>query len=228
MAALGGLLILFGFALFVAALVAMFKPLPRLRMATRKAAAIGMALSVGSCIVGGAISPADPDAPSAVADADSEVVEPAPAPPAELKSLTAIRAVRSADVAGTQINTRIFIESAWDDVGFVDAAGRALTDISEALQDGVREDAPKIETVSFEVHVAGTDRLGNDTDLHLLGATFAAADLRAAKTDNLSNARMLNLATNAWAGSGAGRQAITAWCGKNIAEAEQFCRMVLL
>ncbi|MDP2214995.1 DUF4352 domain-containing protein [Phenylobacterium sp.] len=86
MAAIGGILVLAGFVLFVLALVAMFKPLPKLRMGTRKAAAIGMALSVGSCIVGGAITPtdgADPSAPVQVAEAEADTpAEPAaPAKP---------------------------------------------------------------------------------------------------------------------------------------------------
>ncbi len=59
MAAFGGLLILAGFVLFILAAVAMFKPLPKLRMGTRKAAAIGLALSVGSCVVGGSLQPSD-------------------------------------------------------------------------------------------------------------------------------------------------------------------------
>lgn len=76
MAIIGGLLILVGFALFVAALVAMFKPLPKLRMATRKAAAVGMALSVASCLVGSGISPRTETEPVATAEVDGEV-EPA-------------------------------------------------------------------------------------------------------------------------------------------------------
>lgn len=76
MAIIGGLLILLGFALFVAALVAMFKPLPKLRMATRKAAAIGMALSVASCLVGSGISPTADTELATPAEVDEEV-EPA-------------------------------------------------------------------------------------------------------------------------------------------------------
>lgn len=79
MAVVGGLFILFGVALFVASLVAVFKPLPKLRMATRNAAGVGLALSVGSCFVGSAISPSSETAPTTKAEAFAEVSPETPA-----------------------------------------------------------------------------------------------------------------------------------------------------
>ena len=229
METLGGLFALFGFGLFATAAFAMFKPLPKLRMGSRKAAAVGMALSVGSCVMGGALMPPT-TAEDAPEQAAVEAAAPAaPAPPAELPTLASrVRTIREASVAGSQLNVRIFIDSAWDDAAYVDAAGLAVTDIARALQKGVREDGPDVQRVSVEVHVAGVDRLGNDTELHLMGAHFPAADLRAAKTQNLSDARMLNLASDAWSGSPAGTEALSAWCERNLQDAMQFCQLALL
>lgn len=60
---LGGGLILLGFAAFAIALFSFFKPLPKLKLASRKASAVLGALSVASCVAGGAIMPAAPAAP---------------------------------------------------------------------------------------------------------------------------------------------------------------------
>lgn len=69
--AFGTILLLFGMALFVAALWAFFWPLPKLRMPTRNAAVAGLALSVGSCVAAVAILP-DPPATEEAAAADKE------------------------------------------------------------------------------------------------------------------------------------------------------------
>lgn len=58
--AFGITLVFFGIALFSAALVALIWPLPKLRMGSRKAAAIGLALAVGSCVAGAALVPTPP------------------------------------------------------------------------------------------------------------------------------------------------------------------------
>jgi len=58
---LGGVLALGGTFLFVAALVALFRPLPRLWMATRNTAVAGIALSIVSCAAGGALLPPPPE-----------------------------------------------------------------------------------------------------------------------------------------------------------------------
>lgn len=54
---MAGLLILFGLALFVAALIALVKPLPKLWMGSRKAALVGLAASIASCSVGASLAP---------------------------------------------------------------------------------------------------------------------------------------------------------------------------
>jgi hypothetical protein len=53
----GSVLIGSGLVLFVVALAAVFRPLPKLKMSTRKAAAAGLALSVASCVGGAVLMP---------------------------------------------------------------------------------------------------------------------------------------------------------------------------
>ncbi|MEW6020237.1 MAG: hypothetical protein AB1760_19435, partial [Pseudomonadota bacterium] len=139
-----------------------------------------------------------------------------------------VRSIEEVQVAEPQINIRVFTKSAWDDVAYIDAGAAAVAEIARALQKGVREDGEGIQSVFIRFYVAGADRLGNDTQLEFFGARFTAADLRAAKTENLSGARMLNLATEAWFESPAGAQAVAAWCEKNLSDGEGFCRKVLL
>jgi len=71
----GVILILIGMAVFVAALVAMIRPLSRLWMPTRKAATVGLALSLGSCLLGGSLMP-PPE--KAVAKAGALLLPPRP------------------------------------------------------------------------------------------------------------------------------------------------------
>ena len=59
---LGGILILLGFTAFAIALFSFFKPLPKLKLATKRGSAVLVALSAASCIAGGALMP-KPDVP---------------------------------------------------------------------------------------------------------------------------------------------------------------------
>lgn len=58
-------LILIGFVLFVLAIVGFFKPIPALKIGSKKAAMVVLLLSVGSCVVGGALAPQDEVLPAA-------------------------------------------------------------------------------------------------------------------------------------------------------------------
>jgi hypothetical protein len=68
----GAALIGGGLALFVIALVAVFRPLPKFKLPTRKAATVGMALSVASCVTGAAFMPTDQDIAQAAAVKQTE------------------------------------------------------------------------------------------------------------------------------------------------------------
>ena len=60
---LATILSLLGLTAFAVAVFSFFKPLPKLRLATRKASGVLAALSVGSCVAGGALLPTPPVAP---------------------------------------------------------------------------------------------------------------------------------------------------------------------
>lgn len=51
------ILVLIGVVLFILAVIAFFKPLPKLKLGSKKAAGVAMLLSLGSCVVGGALAP---------------------------------------------------------------------------------------------------------------------------------------------------------------------------
>jgi hypothetical protein len=68
----GSALIGFGLVFFFIALIAVFRPLPKFKMPTRKAAAAGMALSVASCVSGVPFMPTDQDIAKAVAVEQAE------------------------------------------------------------------------------------------------------------------------------------------------------------
>lgn len=73
---LATILILLGLAAFAIAVFSFFKPLPKLKLATRKASAVLCALSVASCVAGGAILPTPPAVPATA----PELAEVKPAP----------------------------------------------------------------------------------------------------------------------------------------------------
>lgn len=178
MAAIGGILVLAGLALFVLALIAMFKPLPKLRMGTRKAAAIGMALSVGSCIVGGAITPtddADPAAPVQVAEAEADTpAEPAaPARPSATPIGEPVR-VRGVEVTVESVNSQQAVGSQYlmemaSEGGVLVVVQTKVKNVSDRPVSAFS--IPKIElmdpagvTYSSDVGKTTAHQMANDTD----------------------------------------------------------------
>lgn len=87
MDALGGLLILIGFAVFGVSFWSFFKPLPTLRLASRRASAIGLALSVASCMLGSSLG--GPKSTETIPSADVASTAAAPAEPASEEAASA-------------------------------------------------------------------------------------------------------------------------------------------
>lgn len=97
---LATLLSLLGVAAFGVAVFTFFKPLPKLRLATRKASGVLAALSVGSCVAGGALMPAPPaPAPAAAPAAEPAEVRP---PPTVISISPEERALAAAEIAADE------------------------------------------------------------------------------------------------------------------------------
>lgn len=200
-------LVAFGFAAF-----SFFKPLPKLKLATRQASALLAAGSVASCIVGGALMPAPPPAPAKPA---------APPPKKSIKAATEI--IETVEVSPPNLILKAYIPEAWDGAQYVSKAGFAAVEIGEAMKAGAAEDSPEIEYVLIQFETGGIDRLGNEVRIDFMNLVLPAADLRAANYKNLTYFGVLNLAHEVSWGQRAGADAIIAWCEKNLEYGQAFC-----
>lgn len=213
---LGGVLILLGFTAFAIALFSFFKPLPKLRLASRKASGVLAALSVGSCIAGGAVMPTPPSSPQGA----TQAVAAAPVLPS-LKGSNKI--IESVEISPPNLIVKAYIDKAWDGPQYVSIAGLAAVDIGKAMKAGVVEDGPGIEYVLIQFETGGYDRLGNDVRIDFMNLVLPAGDLRAANYTNLTFIDVLNLAHEVGWGQRAGADAIVGWCEKNIQYGRPFC-----
>lgn len=113
---MSAIFVLIGVILFLLGVVALFKPLPKLRLSNKGAAAIAMVLGVASCAVGGATM-SSPDSLGAAerTDAAADAIGSPTAGDARLALGASVR-VRSADVAVTSVESRdrVGIEYAYD------------------------------------------------------------------------------------------------------------------
>lgn len=206
-----------GFAAFAVALFSFFKPLPKLRLASRKASGVLAALSVGSCIAGGAVMPT-PASPPPIEAAPKVAAAPA------LPSLKASdKIIESVEISPPNLIVKAYIPTAWDGPQFVSIAGLAAVEIGKAMKQGVVEDGPGIEYVLIQFETGGYDRLGNDVRVDFMNLVLPASDLRAANYKNLSYFDVLNLAHEVSWGQRAGADAIVGWCEKNIEFGREFC-----
>lgn len=222
------LLIVAGFALFILSAVALFRPIPKIGLKTRKIAAVALMLGLGSCVAGIAMAPPpDPEAEErrAAERAEREAQ----------RALERMPQVAGADpniqgvtLVGNRLSVQVHYETAWDGKGYFDQAGSTVMRIGRALQSGpVREDLEsQADELYVVVSVAGTDRLGNETTLPWAHLTYTTADLRGARYENLTQWRVLALAQSVNLTSRLSRQAAQEWCMDRARREEgiAFCR----
>ena len=218
---MGGFLIFLSFALFIASVVGLFRPVKFLGMTTGWRAVGGLVVSFMIFAAGGALLP-EPAPTQATSKAAGKVV----APPAEPSVRASDQSIQSATVEGDTLVVEVKFSTAWNDQQYVDFAGLTIQSVGRAMQAGAPEgaDATKVRFVFF---VPATDRLGKETTGGLAAMVFSAQDLREARFDNLSTDRVLNLATMVVPG-GLGRQAISKWCSEDAhADGATFCSLAL-
>ena len=182
-----------------------------------------VATGIAGFITIGATAPSQPAAPAVTAS-------PSPAAQAAKPSLKdASSDIRRIEAIGPNLNVEVFIETAWDEVGFVKSAAMVTQAIGKQLRAGAAEVTAQTKNVNVIVRVPTTDRLGKDGEGRLATITFPLSDLREANFDNLSFGRTLNLASDVDAGGGMGRVAIAKYCGdpERLSEAPQFCTLAL-
>lgn len=178
-----------GMVVFVIAAVSFFRPFPGLGLATKARSAM---VAVGSIVlfaVGGSLLPAAPEnAAAAVASS---------AGPAVAKAVT----VRTADPAirGVEDSAEYFVidlkPNSWREGDRIFSAGSAIESVGVAMQQGAA-DRGKAPTIALTVTADMVDRLGGEGEQIILTLFFDRADLEAARFDNLSVGRALNLATD--------------------------------
>lgn len=211
---MAGFLVLLSMVAFVTAAVSLFRPFPRLGLATKARSAMAV---VGSFLlfgVAGAMLPPVPPEPAAV---------PAPevaAPPVSIAS--ADKAIQSVVAEGDTLVVTAKLSTAWNAQQYVDFAALTVQAVGKAMQAGAPEAAAS-QKIRFVFLVPSTDRLGNETTSGLGAMVFDASDLRAAHFENLSLDRTLNLATVVVPGI-QGREAIGLWCSEDAhRDGRNFC-----
>lgn len=209
-------LVAFGLGLTV-----MIRPQPRLRLNHRwhGAALMGgafLAFFAAGLVLGATYKPEEPSA----------VVAAAPAgPPMVAKAAPEIRSVTEDTFHD---GPRLVVDmkaDAWSEADYLFNAGNVVKAIGGALQAGA-PDGGTAPTVALVVSTTGVDRLGAESDMVLMTLYFSRADLLAARFDNLSVGRTLNLATDIdFASQGA--KAIVAYCltNRGQTQSQPFCAL---
>lgn len=211
---MGGFLILFSMVALVIAAISFFRPFPRLGLTTKARSAmavVGCFLLFG---IAGAMLPPVTSAPAA-----------AQAPEAATPSVSiagADKAIQSVVSEGDTLVITAKLSTAWNAQQYVDFAGLTVQAVGKAMQAGAPEAAAS-QKIRFVFFVPSTDRLGNETTSGLGAMVFDASDLRAARFENLSIDRTLNLATVVVPGI-QGREAIGLWCSEDAhRDGRNFC-----
>ncbi len=190
---------------------------------TRNITLVGLVVTAAALGLA-ACEPAPPADPMAKEIAAARAAPPEPVAPGLQKAVTGVESVRVADNA---LMVGLTIKSAWNEQQLIDFTSLKVEKIGEAIQAGAEPLAEGVKEVDVMVEVPLTDRLGNETPGHLMTLTFDAADMRAAKFDNLTIERTLNLAKEVRT-SAAGRSAVAAWCAEAAHDdGQEFCSRAL-
>jgi hypothetical protein len=225
----GALLILIGALAFLISLVALIRPIPRLGLRNRKLAALAAVAAFVVFRVGVAIEPfpepstaaepqrhsgpamAGPAPPGAAATSKAKQPSPAPAPPKpSLRS--ANKYVLDVSAKGGVLSVELMLPQPLFTTGYIDLAADSIEDLGASIQGGAAE-ADAVDRVSAVFFADAKDRLGNMTKSWMMTLNYPAADLRAARFNNLSVAETLDLADTAEL-SPAAESVLLAWCRK--------------
>ncbi len=118
------------------------------------------------------------------------------------------------------------IDGAASDPDYVFRVGFMVESMAAAIQAGAADaDADAVE-LDLNVSAAATDRLGNPRTIHVMTLTLSMADLRAARLDNLSVGRVLNLTRDIRFGAH-GAQQLAAYCTseRGLRQSQAFCAL---
>lgn len=159
---------------------------------------------------------------------EAEVAAAAAAEPAGPPTVaTADPAIRSVAVDGADLRVNVLIPGAWSSGDYPPQTGSVVEAIGKALQAGAG-DAGSAQRLVLTVDAPGTDRLGNDMEVRLYTVFFDISDLRAARFDNLSYGRVLDLATGMSLAT-AGRRTMIEYCASERGRSQSagFCALPL-
>jgi len=164
--------ILIGVMLFLLAVISFFRPLPKLKLATKKAAGVALLLSLGSCIVGGALAPEiDGIAPSADLETSSAVETPAQAAPAEGVPIGTPIRNRDAQITVTSVEQRSQVGTQYLEERASQGGVLIVVkyDISNVGNEPLKFYSPKIELVDaagvrYSSDIAKSAAYGTETD----------------------------------------------------------------
>ncbi|NBB51462.1 hypothetical protein GVN24_24565 [Rhizobium sp. CRIBSB] len=105
--------------------------------------------------------------------------------------------------------------------------GGLVERLATALQAGARDAGAATATeLDLVITSRAVDRLGGEHEVHVISLTFPVADLRAARLENLTRGRLLNLATDVRFGQYGANQ-LDAYCNepRGARESDVFCNL---
>lgn len=191
---MGGFLILLSMAAFVVVAISFFRPFPRLGLTTKARSAVAVVGSFLLFAIGGSLLPPVPENVAAVSPAAAV----ASSAPAVVPKPVSVRAADPA-IRGVADSPEYFVidlkPNSWRDGDRIFSAGSAIQSVGGAMQQGAA-DRGKAPTIALTVTADMVDRLGVESEQIILTLFFDRADLQAARFDNLSVGRTLNLATD--------------------------------
>lgn len=218
------LLILLGLLLLAASIIAVIYPLKKTPLNTRKKGLFGIAGSIVTIIIGGALLPPTTDTkPVEQKTATNAAPEPVKSQPKSLKDSD--NKIQSVEVSDKTLKIHVHFEVVLDDKSLISDAGFILKTIGNAIKDGAQE-AANVENVKVIFTTKVIDKLGNESTATYMTLTFPASDLKAANYTNLTSQMVMNLATNASL-SPVGKNAALQYCSKNGQDARAFCLLAL-
>lgn len=218
-----------GFLLLLMVVVSVIRPyrIGRFKsFRSRKAILISApAIIAGTIISVGMLSAIDGAFSRTTGSREADVVQTESPVEAVVASMPSLRdadsCVQAVQMANGVLSVECYIMAGWDHKGLVDEAGRVAEAIGEDLQSGVGEGSG-VNFVLITYSTDTTDRSGHESMDNYLSVRFPAADIRAAKFENLRNSRVLNLA-DAVSVPPAGVKSLSAWCANNEEGGAAFC-----
>lgn len=222
-------LVLASIALLMLSLVALVRPIPKLKLGNRTRALGGIGLSFALFLTAAGVAPPVDEAAHPASNSNEQEKAEKSLSDAERELANLDRTITEVNItpATKYVSIKVDMRQSWSAKHIPTQAAMSVERVGKAIKEGDVEFPVEIERVNFWFTYPMIDRYGNESRAQILNLTFKTEDLRKVNYGNLPQQGLLDLAYDISFGGRHGREAAAEYCADDGKWSPAFCQEVM-